>query len=101
MLAPPCNPKQKPATPRTSASEAHFNPNLPSLLLPPAVYINSTGLPGSSALEVTSRLLLPAGRIGGVIGRGGEVIKGIREMTRARITIASSGTDDRAPNTAS
>jgi len=45
--------------------------------------------------EATTRLLIPGARIGGVIGRGGEVIKSIREMSGARISIASAGADDR------
>ena len=92
--------------------------------------VSLASLPGASATEATSRLLLPASRIGGVIGacirmgprysrrgnscthafffhslshappftyahgsctgRGGDVIKGIRELTGARINISAS-----------
>lgn len=51
----------------------------------------------SSGLEATTCLLLPASRIGGVIGRGGDVIKGIRELTGTRIHISSASEDDRDP----
>lgn len=51
----------------------------------------------SSGLETTTCLLLPASRIGGVIGRGGDVIKGIRELTGTRIHISPAAEDDRDP----
>ena len=51
----------------------------------------------TSGLEATTCLLLPASRIGGVIGRGGDVIKGIRELTGTRIHISSASEDDRDP----
>jgi hypothetical protein len=52
---------------------------------------------GDPTVEASSRVLLPASRIGGVIGRGGDVIKNIREMSGARINIAAPGSDERDP----
>ncbi len=52
----------------------------------------------ASGLDATTCLLLPAARIGGVIGRGGDVIKGIRDLTGTRIHITAASEDDRDPN---
>ncbi|XP_065848151.1 RNA-binding KH domain-containing protein RCF3-like [Euphorbia lathyris] len=47
--------------------------------------------------DTVYRILCPSRKIGGVIGKGGGIIKGLREETRAKITVADSfpGSDER------
>jgi predicted RNA-binding protein YlqC (UPF0109 family) len=47
---------------------------------------------------ITTRILLPAFCAGCIIGRGGDVIKGIRDFSGAYITILESGSDNRNSN---
>ncbi|KAI5340576.1 hypothetical protein L3X38_019850 [Prunus dulcis] len=49
------------------------------------------------SLDTVYRILCPSKRIGGVIGKGGGIVKALREETRAKITVADSvlGSDER------
>ncbi|WCJ25378.1 RNA-binding KH domain-containing protein [Euphorbia peplus] len=51
----------------------------------------------SHPADTVYRILCPSRKIGGVIGKGGGIIKGLREETRAKITVADSfpGSDER------
>lgn len=51
----------------------------------------------SSSVEILFRILCPADKIGGVIGKGGSIISKIREETRTKIRIEDPvhGSDDR------
>lgn len=53
----------------------------------------------SQSTDTVYRILCPSRKIGGVIGKGGSIIKTLREETQARITVADSvpgsGSDDR------
>lgn len=51
----------------------------------------------SDAADTVYRVLCPAKKIGGVIGKGGGIVKALREQTQAKITVADSvpGTDER------
>lgn len=94
------------------ASRLHENPSRSQhLLLSPSsnmyqsgnVFL-STPLMGSygnytgrrdeaSAREFSLRLVCPTGNIGGVIGKGGSIIKQIRQETGASIKVDSSGAE--------
>ncbi|KAM7280794.1 hypothetical protein ACFE04_007928 [Oxalis oulophora] len=54
---------------------------------------------GSSHSDETTvyRILCPSKKIGGVIGKGGNIVKALRDETRAKITVAESvpGSDER------
>lgn len=67
----------------------HFGP-----LLPPQSPVRQGNINGA---EVHFRLLVPAQRIGSIIGRGGEVIKRIRMETEARVKVQdiTNSADDR------
>ncbi|KAF2299210.1 hypothetical protein GH714_030973 [Hevea brasiliensis] len=47
----------------------------------------------ASAKEFSLRMVCPAGNIGGVIGKGGGIIKQIRQESRASIKVDSSGAE--------
>lgn len=47
----------------------------------------------ASAREFSLRLVCPAGNIGGVIGKGGGIIKQIRQESGASIKVDSSGAE--------
>ncbi|XP_050382435.1 KH domain-containing protein At4g18375-like [Argentina anserina] len=51
----------------------------------------------AQSLETVYRILCPSKKIGGVIGKGGGIIKSLREETRSKITVADSvpGSDER------
>lgn len=51
----------------------------------------------SQSLDTVYRILCPSKKIGGVIGKGGGIIKALREETRSKITVADSvpGSDER------
>ncbi|KAM5580964.1 KH domain-containing protein [Rosa sericea] len=51
----------------------------------------------SQSLDTVYRILCPSKKIGGVIGKGGGIIKSLREETRSKITVADSvpGSDER------
>ncbi|KAK9271562.1 hypothetical protein L1049_001923 [Liquidambar formosana] len=51
----------------------------------------------SQANDTVYRILCPARKIGGVIGKGGGIVKALREETQAKITVADSvpGSDER------
>ena len=82
-----------PATPamwhNSSTAMQYFSNILP--LAPPLAAAKKSDQP-----HTTTRLLLPAWSAGRIIGRGGEVINGIRELSGAHITILQSGTDNRS-----
>lgn len=56
-------------------------------------------LGNSQPADTVYRLLCPSRKIGGVIGKGGGIIKALREETKAKITVADSvpgpGSDER------
>ncbi|XP_004306018.1 PREDICTED: KH domain-containing protein At4g18375-like [Fragaria vesca subsp. vesca] len=56
---------------------------------------NSSG--NTLSLETLYRILCPSKKIGGVIGKGGGIIKSLREETRSKITVSDSvpGSDER------
>lgn len=47
----------------------------------------------ASAKEFSLRMVCPIGNIGGVIGKGGGIIKQIRQESRASIKVDSSGAE--------
>lgn len=51
----------------------------------------------SQAADTVYRILCPSKKIGGVIGKGGGIVKSLREETQAKITVADSvpGSDER------
>ncbi|KAF2299519.1 hypothetical protein GH714_032342 [Hevea brasiliensis] len=51
----------------------------------------------SHRVDTVYRILCPSRKIGGVIGKGGSIVKALREETQAKITVADSvpGSDDR------
>lgn len=51
----------------------------------------------AQSLETVYRILCPSKKIGGVIGKGGGIIKSLREETRSKITVSDSvpGSDER------
>ncbi|TVU32194.1 hypothetical protein EJB05_23916 [Eragrostis curvula] len=51
----------------------------------------------SEPIETIYRILCPVKRIGGVLGRGGDIVKALREETKAKIRVADSipGADER------
>ncbi|KAJ9173067.1 hypothetical protein P3X46_016242 [Hevea brasiliensis] len=51
----------------------------------------------SHCVDTVYRILCPSRKIGGVIGKGGSIVKALREETQAKITVADSvpGSDDR------
>ncbi|XP_037491940.1 KH domain-containing protein HEN4 isoform X2 [Jatropha curcas] len=51
----------------------------------------------SLPVDTVYRILCPSRKIGGVIGKGGSIVKALREETRAKITVADSvhGSDER------
>ncbi|XP_050227802.1 KH domain-containing protein At4g18375-like [Mercurialis annua] len=51
----------------------------------------------SHPIDTVYRILCPSRKIGGVIGKGGGIIKGLREETHAKITVADPvpGSDER------
>lgn len=51
----------------------------------------------SQAVDTVYRILCPSRKIGGVIGKGGSIVKALREETQAKITVADSvpGSDER------
>lgn len=51
----------------------------------------------SQPSDTVYRILCPSRKIGGVIGKGGSIVKTLREETRAKITVADSvsGSDER------
>lgn len=55
----------------------------------------STG--NSQPVDTVYRILCPSRKIGGVIGKGGGIVKALREETQAKITVADSvpGSDER------
>lgn len=53
----------------------------------------STRRDEASAREFSLRLVCPAGNIGGVIGKGGGIIKEIRQESGASIKVDSSGAE--------
>eukprot|EP00612_Vaucheria_litorea_P005351 CAMPEP_0171464708 /NCGR_PEP_ID=MMETSP0945-20130129/7949_1 /TAXON_ID=109269 /ORGANISM="Vaucheria litorea, Strain CCMP2940" /LENGTH=637 /DNA_ID=CAMNT_0011991911 /DNA_START=105 /DNA_END=2018 /DNA_ORIENTATION=+ len=64
----------------------------------PAPISHQRSFPGTEShsllgSEVMSRVLIPNTKIGAVIGRGGAIVKYIRECTGARITISDVGDD--------
>ncbi|XP_031250560.1 KH domain-containing protein HEN4-like [Pistacia vera] len=56
-------------------------------------------LGNSQPADTVYRILCPSRKIGGVIGKGGSIIKALREETKAKITVADSvpgsGSDER------
>ncbi|GAB4832309.1 hypothetical protein Ancab_006320 [Ancistrocladus abbreviatus] len=52
---------------------------------------------GSKPMDTVYRILCPSKKIGGVIGKGGSIIKALREETEAKITVSYSvpGSDER------
>ncbi|GAB4827871.1 hypothetical protein Ancab_034755 [Ancistrocladus abbreviatus] len=52
---------------------------------------------GSKPADTVYRILCPSKKIGGVIGKGGGIIKALREETEAKITVSDSvpGSDER------
>lgn len=54
-------------------------------------------LGSSLPTDTVYRILCPSRKIGGVIGKGGSIVKTLREETRAKITVADSvpGSDER------
>ncbi|KAG6659792.1 hypothetical protein CIPAW_03G061000 [Carya illinoinensis] len=51
----------------------------------------------SQPVDTVYRILCPSRKIGGVIGKGGSIVKALREETQAKITVADSvpGSDER------
>lgn len=51
----------------------------------------------SQLVDIVYRILCPSRKIGGVIGKGGGIVKALREETQAKITVADSvpGSDER------
>lgn len=51
----------------------------------------------SQPIDTVYRILCPSRKIGGVIGKGGNIVKALREETQAKITVADSvsGSDER------
>ncbi|GMY24403.1 KH domain-containing protein At4g18375-like isoform X1 [Fagus crenata] len=51
----------------------------------------------SQSVDTVYRILCPSRKIGGVIGKGGSIVKALREETQAKITVADSvpGADER------
>lgn len=51
----------------------------------------------SDSVDTVYRILCPGRKIGGVIGKGGSIVKSLREETQAKITVADSvpGSDER------
>ncbi|KAJ9147355.1 hypothetical protein P3X46_029529 [Hevea brasiliensis] len=54
-------------------------------------------LGNSLPVDTVYRILCPSRKIGGVIGKGGSIVKALREETQAKITVADSvsGSDER------
>ena len=61
------------------------------VMVPPASQATRKHKPNA----ITTRILLPALFVGCIIGRGGDVIKAIRDFSGAYITILESGSDNR------
>lgn len=59
----------------------------------PSAGANPVRTEGGTEDELTIRMLCPNGRIGGVIGKGGNVIKRMREETGAKIKVGDAGSD--------
>jgi hypothetical protein len=72
-------------------------PDTVKLLSAVIVGLQESGPSSGDVILNKSFVQVPTGRIGGVIGRGGDVIKSIREATATRITIAKAGQDERDP----
>lgn len=68
-----------------SLKRHHPHPPPPSVPPPP------TPKPSSSSGEITFRILCPASKAGGVIGKGGAVIRQLREETGSRIRVVDEG----------
>lgn len=81
-------------TPEDMLYVPHNNAMLPSAL-PLARHATTRKHKPNS---ITTRILLPAFCAGCIIGRGGDVIKGIRDFSGAYITILESGSDNRNSN---
>ncbi|VAH16654.1 unnamed protein product [Triticum turgidum subsp. durum] len=60
-------------------------------------YRQDGGHMSSQPIETVYRILCPGKKIGGVLGRGGHVVKALREETKAKIRVADSipGADER------
>ncbi|XP_050269832.1 KH domain-containing protein At4g18375-like isoform X2 [Quercus robur] len=54
-------------------------------------------LGNSESVDTVYRILCPSKKIGGVIGKGGSIVRALREETQAKITVADSvaGADER------
>ncbi|KAK4602182.1 hypothetical protein RGQ29_011293 [Quercus rubra] len=54
-------------------------------------------LGNSESVDTVYRILCPSKKIGGVIGKGGSIVRALREATQAKITVADSvaGADER------
>lgn len=59
--------------------------------------IREQSLGDSQPVDTVYRILCPSRKIGGVIGKGGSIVKALREETQAKITVADSvpGSDER------
>lgn len=68
----------------------------PTAMLPPVIAFPGAVIRKPNQTTTTTRILLPAWSAGCIIGRGGDVIKSIREVSGAHITILESGTDNRS-----
>ncbi|VAH04677.1 unnamed protein product [Triticum turgidum subsp. durum] len=60
-------------------------------------YRQDGGHMSSQPIETVYRILCPGKKIGGVLGRGGHVVKALRDETKAKIRVADSipGADER------
>ncbi|KAG5189150.1 hypothetical protein JKP88DRAFT_347756 [Tribonema minus] len=83
-LAPPPQP-QPPST-------AHLGSAAPSTTTSSSI-IGVGGIPLTFSAEAMSRVLIPNAKIGAVIGKGGAIVKHIRECSGARVTISDAGDD--------